>query len=357
VTIALTEADLATLTAAGWEVIAETDLPGLDATSRRLRSPAGLPLASAREAVRALPSGGDADFNHYYRSEEASGGDCAGTECPARQAIGWPAFESREDACSTGVPIGMIDTGINGEHTTFAGADLVVRPLAPGDLDPSRAIHGTAVAALLVGDPSTRSPGLLPGTRVVAIDAFHQVGGDERADVFTLVEGLGALAAEGVGVINLSLAGPENTVLQQMIDRLVFEEDITVVAAVGNAGPRAEPAFPAAYAPVIAVTAVDRGGEVYRRAVRGPHVDIAAPGVDVWTAASVSGARWKTGTSFAVPFVSAAASLLRQERPELTAPEVGAELMRMAEDLGDPGQDPVYGAGLLNVAALCSDAS
>jgi subtilisin family serine protease len=102
---------------------------------------------------------------------------------------------------------------------------------------------------------------------------------------------------------------------------------------------------------------VDREGAVYRRAVRGPHVDLAAPGVNVWTAASVSGARWKTGTSFATPFVSAAAALLREARPELTALEVGEELRRLATDLGDPGPDPVYGAGLLNIGSLCSDAT
>jgi subtilisin family serine protease len=357
VALALTEADVSTLTAQGFEVIEEIAVPGLAVTSRRLRTPSGVSLPAARDAVRALPSGQDADFNHYYRSEQGFPEDCEGGDCPARLMIDWPLFESRDEACGQGVPIGMIDTGINADHATFSGAALEVRQLAPGELDPSRAIHGTAVAALLVGDPGTRSPGLVPASRLVALDAFHRVGGDERADVFTLIEALGELAAEGVGVINLSLAGPENAVLAEVVERLVIEEDIVVVAAVGNDGPAADPAYPAAYEPVLAVTAVDRSGAVYRRAVRGPHVDLAAPGVNVWTAASVSGARWKTGTSFATPFVSAAAAILREARPELTALEVGEELRRLATDLGDPGPDPVYGAGLLNIGSLCSDAS
>jgi hypothetical protein len=357
VALALSDADLAQLVAQGFEVIEERVVPGFDATTRRLRTPPGVSLADARAAVRAVPSGQDADFNHYYRSEQAFDESCTGGDCPARLLIGWPLFDSRTDACGASVSIGMIDTGINADHTTFAGAKLEVRQLAPGDLDPSRAIHGTAVAALLVGAPETRSPGLVPASRLVALDAFHRTGGDERADAFTLVEALGALAAEGVGVINLSLAGPSNAVLEEVIDRLVFESDIVVVAAVGNDGPSADPAYPAAYDPVLAVTAVDRDGQVYRRAVRGTHVDLAAPGVDVWTAASISGARFKTGTSFAVPFVSAAATILREARPDLTAPEVGEELRRLATDLGDPGPDPVYGAGLLNIDALCTDAT
>jgi subtilisin family serine protease len=86
-------------------------------------------------------------------------------------------------------------------------------------------------------------------------------------------------------------------------------------------------------------------------------VDIAAPGVDIWTAASISGARWKTGTSFAVPFVTAAVAILREARPELTALDVGDALRRLATDLGDAGPDPVFGAGLLNIGSLCSNAT
>ncbi|MGC9419609.1 MAG: S8 family serine peptidase [Rhodovulum sp.] len=356
VALALSSDDLDTLTGQGFAVIEEVSVPGVAATPRRLRIPAGSTLEEARAAVRALPSGQEADFNHYYRSESGFPEDCTGLECPARWAIDWPDLPVRQGTCGSSITIGMIDTGINEGHETFAGARLEVHRLSPEDFDPSRAIHGTAVAALLVGDPATRSPGLVPGARLVAVDAFHRQGGDERADVFTLVEALGLLADAGVSVLNLSLAGPDNSVLAETIGRLTTEQDIVVVAAAGNSGPRAEPAYPAAYDPVIAVTAVDRKGEVYRRAVQGPHLDLAAPGVAVWTAASIRGARWKTGTSFAVPFATAAAAILRETRPALNAAQVQQELRRKARDLGEPGPDPVFGAGLLSLGPLCDDA-
>ena len=373
VALDLSEADLAALVAQGYVVIGETAIPELGTQTRRLKPPAGVSEEAARAAVRALPSGADADFNHFYRAEEglvpasapapapgpAPEGalTCEGMYCAAFEQIAWPVAPSREVACGTPVTIGLIDTGLNAEHATFAGARIEVTRLSDATLDPSRAVHGTATAAILVGAPDSRSPGLVPWARLVAVDAFHRVGQDERADVVALIEGLGYLAEQGVGVINLSLAGPPNTVLEEAIARLVNEQGIVIVAAAGNGGPRAEPAYPAAYDGVIAVTAIDGGDGVYRRAQQGDYVDLAAPGVEVWTAASVSGARSKTGTSFAVPFVTAAAVLVRQGNPALSPAEVEARLEAAARDLGDPGRDPVFGAGALMAAGLCAQAA
>ncbi|MBN2760182.1 MAG: S8 family serine peptidase [Rhodobacteraceae bacterium] len=353
VTFGLTEADLTALLAQGYAVLETADLPAFQTTSRRLSVPRGLSLPQARDIVRALPSGQDADFNHFYRSGQGFAPDCRGVDCPARNSLSWPEFPERRGTCGSATPIGMIDTGINPEHDTFRDARLTVERLGKEDRRASRAQHGTAVAALLVGAPGTRSPGLVPGAKLLAVDAFYRSGADERADVFTLLGGLDLLADANVQVINLSLAGPPNTVLERAVTRLVNERDIVLVAAAGNSGPRAEAEYPAAYDPVIAVTAVDRDGAIYRRAIQGAHIDVAAPGVDVWTAASISGARTKTGTSFAVPFVTAAIAMLREARPDLRVAEIADTLRAMANDLGESGQDPVFGAGLLNIDGLC----
>ncbi|RWB33664.1 MAG: hypothetical protein EOS70_06355 [Mesorhizobium sp.] len=163
---------------------------------------------------------------------------------------------------------------------------------------------------------------------------------------------LDLLSVRGVQVTNMSLSGPANALLEQFVRKL-SEGGMIIVAAAGNGGPKAGPAYPAAYAEVIAVTAVDRMRRLCRRAGRGEHIDLAAPGVEVWTAASVSGARPKTGTSFAAPFVAAAAALMKSANSSATAVDIHDALGKSAEDLGAPGKDAVFGWDLLNARAAC----
>ena len=122
---------------------------------------------------------------------------------------------------------------------------------------------GGGAACRRSGDPRARAAARAAAGRG---GCLYKDAGDERADAFTLVRALDRLAQDGVQVINLSLAGPPNTVLEDTIAQITGPRGITVVAASGNAGPRAGPAYPSAYDSVIAVTAVDRNGTAYRRA-------------------------------------------------------------------------------------------
>ncbi len=345
------EAQAAELVSLGYAVLEREDIGLLGSSLVKLRIPDGTTLETARDQVRALAGTSQVDYNHFYRPEQGAGG-CSGPHCAAPQLVGWPTGAERL-SCAAGVRIGLVDTGINPDHAAFEGVSLEVIRVGDDELAASSQQHGTAVAALLAGSAESRTPGLLPAATYVAIDAFHRASpSDDRADVFTLVRAIDAASGRDVAVLNLSLAGPANDVLQRAVTAVA--ESTVVVAAVGNAGPSAEAAFPAAYAGVIGVTAVDRGKRVYRRAGRGEHVDVAAPGVEVWTAASVSGGRPKTGTSFAAPFATAAAAALLAADPMLTPAEVKERIRNTAEDLGDPGRDPVFGWGLLDAQGLCA---
>ncbi|MET0531140.1 MAG: S8 family serine peptidase [Microvirga sp.] len=316
----------------------------------RLGLPRGMSLAQAQRAVRVVDVAATTDLDHFYYTDE--GPACTGPGCEAAALVGWnpPAA----DQCGVIPVIGLIDTGIDLEHGALKGQPIEVLPRLQSSRKPSQRDHGTAVAALLIGRSDSSTPGLLPGGRVLAVDAFYQDGATaDRTDVTSLVLALEALAERKVRVVNMSLSGPPNVVLKAAIEA-AQAKGIVIVAAAGNNGAGAEPSYPAAYPGVIAVTAVDRQRSVYRRATRGDYVDVAAPGVDLLVAASGQASVVKSGTSYAVPFVSAGAAILRASYPSLDVVNVRARLEASTADLGEPGRDPTYGHGLIQMAGLCS---
>ena len=351
----LTAPQLAELQAGGFTIIERTDIGGFGGEVLRLRIPPDVQLEAARDLVVAAAPQSLADFSHHYRSEQAA--ICSGPHCASIGLIDWPGNIGLPAGCGGAVTIGLIDTAINPEHAAFAGGQVEVIRLSDAALPESGKQHGTAVAALLAGAAGSRTPGLLPGAKIIAVDAFYKGSRrDDRSGVYELLRALDLLSERDVRVTNMSLAGPPNALLERLV-RQLSSDGMVIVAAAGNGGPKAAPAFPAAYAEVIAVTAIDRAKRAYRRAGRGEHIDLAAPGVDVWTAASVSGARTKTGTSFAAPFVTAAAALLKAADDNASSADILDALGRSAEDLGVSGKDAVFGWGLLNARAACAAAA
>jgi subtilisin family serine protease len=322
----------------------------------RLQVPAGVSVAQARQRVRLVDAQASVDFEQFYYLDEHQPA-CTGAECQSPSLVNWASLVkwsgSNASQCGPAPLIGVIDTGIYVEHDALRGQAIEVVAQPTRRAIASLHDHGTAVAALLVGRRDSPTPGLVPDARLVAVDAFYRDGGTaDRTDVTSLVSAIEALAERGVRVINLSLSGPANEVLQKTI-AAAQAKGIVIVAAAGNNGAGAEPSYPAAYPGVVAVTAVDHDLNVYRRATRGPYVDLAAPGVNVWTASAQGNSSLKTGTSYAVPFVSAAAGVLLASRPDLDMKAVQARLEAATLDLGQPGRDPTFGFGLIQMAGLC----
>ncbi|GEO18392.1 S8 family serine peptidase [Microvirga aerophila] len=346
----LSRADLTRLTAQGFRI--ETQTQGRIAPQVvRLRVPQGASLAQAQQTIRLVDAQASADFDHFYYLDEGAG-PCTGPECTATALVNWSA--SNVAQCGPTPLIGLIDTGINLNHDALKDQAIEVVEGPASRADASLQDHGTAVAALLVGRRGSQTPGLLPDAKLVAVDAFYRDGGTaDRTDVMSLVAAVEALAERGVQVMNLSLSGPPNTVLKKAIEA-AQAKGIVIIAAAGNNGAGAEPSYPAAYPGVIAVTAVDQELKVYRRATHGAYVDLAAPGVNIWTASSQGSGALRTGTSYAVPFVSAAAGLLLASNPGLDPKVIQSRLEARTRDLGEPGWDPTYGFGLIQVAGLCA---
>ncbi|MEQ1781440.1 MAG: S8 family serine peptidase [Hyphomonadaceae bacterium] len=243
--------------------------------------------------------------------------------------------------------IGLIDTALVRKHSAFVRANITERDFVESS-NARPTAHGTAIASVLVGNERNHK-GLLPGARLVAASVFYQgESGATGATTSALIAALDWMSGEGVQVVNMSLAGPPNQVLGQMIDTL-SKRGMIVVAAVGNDGPAARPLYPAAFEPVVAVTAVDKQKKIYRWANQGPQVDFAAWGVNAPVARAKGGYGEESGTSFAAPVVAAVIAELVAKGGG-TASAVVKALIGRVEDLGPAGRDNTYGYGFVKPA-------
>lgn len=286
--------------AAGFALVAEEVIEGLDIRTARLRAPGGLSLARAERQLRKLAPGVQIQSNPIY---QPSGGAAS----PARGG-------GASTAAGPGAPIGLIDGGVAPHPTLPAG--IVQRGFAAGA--PAPGDHGTAIASILVGRGAVR--GVSPQSRLFVADVFGRDPGGGNA--LAIARALGWLAASNVAVVNISLAGPDNILLARAI-AAADRRGLLMVAAVGNDGAAAPPAFPASYPQVIAVTGVDARGRPLIEAGKARHLDFAAPGAGLLAATAAGSTAMVRGTSYAAPFVAGRLARLsaagRPARPKAIA--------------------------------------
>jgi hypothetical protein len=303
-------------------------LQGLDVTIVVLQAPEGMSTRRALQRLRQADPAGIYDFNHVYLES----GEVAGE---AVEAASIPTA-----TIAVGAKIGLIDAGVQRSHPVFAGVTVHEHGCAGGNV-PSA--HGTAVASLLVGQGDVFQ-GAAPGAELFAADVYCGLATGGALDA--VAEALAWMSREKVPVINISLVGPANGLLEHLIG-IVIARGHVVVAAVGNDGPSAPPLFPAAYPSVVAVTGVDAKQRVLLEACRGKHVDFSAPGANMSAAGLESPFGVVRGTSFAAPIV---AGLLARHLSAISKEQADAAvatLVAQATDLGSRGVDKVYGNGLV----------
>jgi subtilisin family serine protease len=338
--VLLDEQQLESLSRQGLEIVARHDLPSLGLTLATVRKAAGATLLQTIRDLRAALPDVAADFNHIYRYAADAGTDPEAADGQVASGDGG------SPTAAAGMRIGMIDSAVMAGHFSLRDSAIVsedfvthegTRPLG----------HGTAVASLIARSANDEAE--IYSASVFFQTADHAPG----ATTESLVAGLDWLASEKVDVINMSLAGPGNALLERAIAAITTtaEETPVIVAAVGNNGPSGEPLYPAAYHDVIGVTAVDREERIFRYANRGDHVDFAALGVDVKVADNGAGWRIESGTSMASPHV--AVVVARMLPPEGMARDaLVSALTASAGDLGREGFDPVFGHGLIAAPPL-----
>jgi subtilisin family serine protease len=228
-----------------------------------------------------------------------------------------------------GIEIAVIDTGVDDVHPELQGR--VVANLDVTGFGASGDRHGTAVAGIIAAEANNAvgAYGIAPAAKIVAIKACQQEqtnGVQGRCWSSTLAKALDAVLARDSRIINLSISGPEDTIVKELIETALARSRL-VVAAAGNGGPDAAPPFPASLPGVMAVTAVDARERLYAQATRGDFIDIAAPGVEV--PVPVPGVTYPgqlSGTSMATASVAAVAALLLSQQPDLASDAMRAAL-------------------------------
>jgi subtilisin family serine protease len=289
--------------------------------------------------LRDADPGGSYDYTHIY---SGGGALSRGGEIPAgNTTIDAPSAASpAANPVQSRARIGLLDTGLDAAHPVFREAVIHAWGC---DNQAVPAAHGTAVASLLIGR-SEVFHGVRPDAELYAADVY--CGRPTGGAVDALVAAFAWLVQEKVAVINVSLVGPKNAMLERVIGSLIAGGYV-IVAAVGNDGPAAPPLYPASYPNVVGVTAVDVHRRVLIEAARGPQVMFASPGADLAAAAVDRSYAAVRGTSFAAPFVAAllAANLSAPNSADAAA-AIDA-LAKTAIDLGPPGRDLTYGFGLV----------
>jgi len=345
---------LARVQSLGFRLIEARPLSALGLSVLKLGTPAGLDSRQAVALLHAHLPGVTADVNSVYGSYETEAAQAVSLPAPdyARRMIHWSGGEG----CGSGLRIGMIDSGLASGLPAFAGRKLHQRSfIEPGRVaaDPA---HGTAIAALLVGAPDPAHPGgggLLPDADLYAAATFAQRGGGQsEADAFAIAEALDWMVQKHVRVVNVSLAGDDNALMALAVRRASARGTV-LIAAAGNAGPHAPPAYPGALPEVIAVTAVDQQGAVFAGANRGSYIAFAAPGVRIWVPTPDGEGRYETGTSFAAPFALGTAALEMMQGAPADADSLRQRLAAKARTLGASGRNPTYGYGLVQASASC----
>lgn len=256
------------------------------------------------------------------------------------------------------VKVAVIDTGIDLYHSDLSanikGGYNAIRPSRLPNDDNG---HGTHVAGTIAALNNTYGVvGAGPQIYLYSVKVLDKRGSGWLSDI---IEGIDWSIANQMQVINMSLGTTSN--VQSFHDAVIRAKNagVVVVAAAGNNGGAVN--YPAAYSESVAVSAMDSAGNIASWSSRGAEVDLAAPGVSIYSTYRANTYKTLSGTSMASPHVAGAAALVLKARgctallqANCTPDDIQTQLESTAEQLPQdttPGKDSLYGSGLVDAFA------
>lgn len=311
-------------------------------TVHRYRLPSGLDVREAIAQLEASAAVVTAQPNYLYRLQQSA--DTGKLPQFGNTRINLSDAHARTKGGKT--RIAVIDTAVDKTHPEFVTSSISSFDVSDdvSNVDP----HGTSIAGILAAN--AQLTGVAPEAEIVSIAAFSKdASGQSFGNTWTIMEALNVAYKQDADILNMSFAGPADPLLARAMEG-AMARNILPVAAAGNEGPEAAMLFPAGYDAVIAVTATDAEDRIYSDANTGEHVDLAAPGVGLLVLGNASGFRTSSGTSMATAYVSGIAALALAANPGADYATLRSLLENSATDLGTPGKDAVFGAGIPSAA-------
>jgi len=253
-------------------------------------------------------------------------------------------------AITTGDPIvvAVLDSGVN-LHPELAGRVLAGTNIPNPDIGTADgcASHGTHVSGTLAarGDNLVGISGMSWAAEIMPIVVVNPCSGLESF----VADGLVWATDEGARIANMSLQYSVGSAYLKAAVEYAYALDVVMIAATGNSNSAV--AFPARWPETIAIAATNNLDQRWLSSNFGPEVDLAAPGVNIWSLSGMTGYAYKTGTSFSAPHVSGTVALMLTVNPNLDTEQIRQILRSTADDVDAPGFDIFTGHGRLNAAA------
>jgi len=245
-----------------------------------------------------------------------------------------------------GVSVAIIDSGIDNDHPDLNVKDGVNFVSIPSwrtpdpnkwDDDNGHGTHAAGIVAALDNDIGV--VGVAPGVDLYALKVLGRTGSGNYSDVIAAIEWC---MGNSIQVTNNSYgsSGDPGETVKAAFDKSAAD-GILHVAAAGNGG---SVIYPAAYPSVIAVSATDSSDNLASFSSIGEQVELAAPGVDIYSTYKGGGYTTMSGTSMACPHVAGVAALVIASGTS----DVRGKLQSTAYDLGTEGRDSQFGYGLVD---------
>lgn len=246
------------------------------------------------------------------------------------------------------ITVAVVDSGIDMEHSylknriTSNGVDLVKRDTVPDDENG----HGTHVAGIIANCTEGLNVKILP------IKVMDKTG---IGSSYIIAQGIKQAANEGADIINLSLGGKRNSIIDKAVDYAINTKGAVVCVAAGNGDEKTHKPLntadisPACVSDAIVVSALDSSSNIASFSNYGASVDVSAPGVDVYSTYKDGTYAKLSGTSMAAPHISAVAAMFKLANPSYKPAQIEELVKNYCNDLGESGRDDIYGYGSVNM--------